>query len=852
MTTLPLASAAWQFRDATQRSRWHSAAVPGCVHRDLQRAGLIPDPFFGTNELSLQWIEERDWEYRTTFTAPAPLLAETEIDLVCDGLDTLATVYLNGRRVATSDNMFVPLRVSVRAHLRRGRNELRIVFASAAAAVRATRPEHQPKEFNDAVGRGSVLRKQPSQFGWDWAPRLLTAGIWRDLRLEAWTTNRLESVRVAQHHAPTSDARPSAPRRRASAPAAATAVTLTLTPELARPDPKVTYHVTIALDGTTVAELRGPAETLTLALDAPQLWWPNGHGAQPLYTVHVAAFEADGRAFGQWSQRIGLRTLALDRSADQWGESFRFVVNGRPLFAKGANWVPAHILVAGLTRDDYARDTRAAAAANLNMLRVWGGGIYEDESFYDLCDELGLLVWQDFMFACVLYPGDAAFVASVRAEADAQIRRLRHRACLALWCGNNEIETLNWDALQASPDLRRNYHALFHDALPAAVAAHDGVTPYWPTSPYRGDGRSNDYTDTKLGEISGDTHFWAVWHAGRSVKEYEKWQFRFVSEFGMQAFASPEAQATFCPPGQNNVFGPVMENHQKHPAGNQIVLDYVSRLYRYPKNQDALCYLSELNEAFSMQVAVEHYRRQMPRCMGALYWQLNDCWPVTSASSIEFNGRWRALHYATRRYFAPALVSAHVPGEESTVIGNYRRSSVREVHLYTVYDAPAAARGTLRWDLFHVDGRILLAGKKRVALRYGESIRQHTLDLAALLARYGRDNVYLRIALDLDAVCVSEETIFLTVPRFVALPRARPRVSLRLVSPTEALLTVRSPVFQHRFAFEFPGLPHFASDNFFDLYPDEPKQVRVHFHRRVTRPALLRALQTRTLADSAA
>lgn len=832
MTTLPLASAPWQFRDATVASRWRTATVPGCVHRDLLRHGLIPDPFFGTNELDVQWVEQHDWEYRAPIRVPATLLAGENLDLVCDGLDTLATIFINDRVVTRSDNMFTPLRIPVRRFLRAGRNDLRIRFASAARAVKTLRPSHHPQEFNDPVGRSSTLRKQACQFGWDWAPRLLTAGIWRDLRLEAWTGPRLADVRLTQTHAPDGS------------------VTLSIAPEVSGPGKNVTYCATLSLDGNFIAETSGAAKQLTATIARPQLWWPNTLGAQPLYTIDLIASDDAGREFGRWSRRIGLRTIVLDRTPDKHGEAFRFIVNDRPVFIKGSNWVPVHSFVAGLTRDDYARDVRATAAANLNLLRVWGGGIYEDESFYDLCDELGLLVWQDFMFACTLYPGDRAFLASARAEADAQVRRLRHRACLALWCGNNEIETLNWTALQKTPALRRNYDALFHRTLPTAVVAHDGVTPYWPTSPSRGPGRSNDYTDTKLGEISGDTHYWSVWGVGRSPKNYEQWRFRFVSEFGMQSFASPEMQDAFCPPGETNPLGPVMDHHQKHTMGNAIVLDHVSRHYRFPKNYAALSYVSELNEAWSVQAAVEHWRRNMPHCMGAIYWQLNDCWPVTSASSIEFNGRWKALHHLARRFFAPALATAHAPGAETVILGNYRRSTAGLVHLYSVYDAPEPARGVLLWDLFRLDGHVLLGGRKNASLRYGKSIRQRTLDLTSELARHGRDNVVLRVALEIGDQRVSEESVFFTLPRFLALPRGKTEITTRSLSPTQALLTFRSAVFQHRFSFELPGLRYTASDNFFELYPGERKDVHITFAQPITKSALTRTLRTQSLVDS--
>jgi beta-mannosidase len=823
MQILPLAHAAWQFRDATKRSAWRPAVVPGCVHTDLRRLDLIPDPFWADNETGLQWIEEHDWEYRVSFQVPAGLLDHRVVELTADGLDTVATLWLNGREVARTENMFVGYRWEVKSLLRAGKNELRILFGSALGYIRTHRTGHQPKEFNDPVGRCTVIRKQQCQFGWDWGPRFVTAGIWRDIRLEGWSGNRLESVRVVQQHQ------------------AGGEVVLRLTPELTRPDPGATCHWRLSLREIPIVAGSGRE----ILVQHPQLWWPSGQGAQTLYRLEVEVMRADGEPIGRWSRRIGLRTIELDRHADEWGESFQFKVNGRSIFAKGANWIPAHSFVAGLAHHDYARDLRDAVAANMNMVRVWGGGIYESENFYDLCDELGLLVWQDFMFACAIYPGDPAFLRSVQAEAAQQVRRLRHRACLALWCGNNEIEQLNLELLKELR-LRRNYDALFHQLLPAVVARHDGVTDYWPSSAHRPDG---DNTHPG-GERSGDTHFWDVWHSRQPVKDYEKWRFRFVSEFGMQSFCSPATQATFCPPEDSNVFGATMKSHQKNRGGNQVILDYVSRLYRFPKNQEALIYLSQLNQAYCMQVGVEHWRRNMPRSMGALYWQLNDCWPVASWSSIEFTGRWRALHHVARRFFAPALVCAHVPGEETTIIGNYRRTTVREVHLYTVYDAPEPAQGMLRWDLFHLDKRTLLRGRKRVTLRHGECIRQKTLDLGRLMEKHGRDNLHLRIALDVDGRCVSEDTVFLTPPRFVHLRQSKTRATVRLRSPQGATVTFTSTVFQHRFAFDLPGIAHRASDNYFELYPREPKTVTVELARPQTLKRLQQALVFHSLADT--
>lgn len=824
MTTLPLSPLPWKFRDCSG-SAWLPAVVPGCVHDDLRRAGRIPDPFWGVNEQQVQWIEERDWEYAAWFVAGADLLAEEVVELVADGLDTVATVRLNGRVVARTENMFIGHRWNIRRLLRRGRNRISVRFGSATRYIRTHRLSHAPREFSDPVGRCSVLRKQQCQFGWDWGPRFVTAGIWRDIRIEGWSANRLRAVAVSQDHA-------------------GGAVTLTLAHELERPDPASTCRWRLSLGGRAVASGSGAR----IKVPEPRLWWPNGQGGQPLYLLEVEVLGSAGTTLGRWSRRIGLRTIVVDRHRDAWGVSFQFVVNGRPVFAKGANWIPASSFVAGLTRADYERDLRSAAEAHMNMIRVWGGGIYESEDFYDLCDELGLMVWQDFMFACTLYPADPAFVASSRAEAQYQVRRLRHRACLAMWCGNNEVWGNNVHELMdpEKTHLRADYERLFHRALPPIVAEFGGATPYWPSSPWRGDIAA----DHAAGAARGDTHYWDVWHARNPVKDYEKWDFRFVSEFGMQSYSSSATQATFCPPDDGNVFGATMENHQKNKQGNQIILDYVARRYRFPRDQESLIYLSQLNQAHCMQTGVGHYRRIMPRCMGALYWQLNDCWPVASWSSVEYTGRWKALHHVARRFFGPAIVTAHVHGDEVQGIGNYRVSTVRRVDLHTSYDGVRPARGVVRWDLMHVDGRRITGGRKAVSLRPMRSRLEKRLDLAKPLALHGRDRLYLRIALDVGGRRVSEDSVFLTTPRFVSLPKPVTRVSVRMSSPTRARVTFSSPVFQHRFAFDIPGRQHACSDNHFELYPGEAKSVEVTLARPTTAPRLARLITHRSLADT--
>jgi beta-mannosidase len=450
----------------------------------------------------------------------------------------------------------------------------------------------------------------------------------------------------------------------------------------------------------------------------------------------------------------------------------------------------------------------------MNMMRVWGGGIYELDDFYDLCDELGLLVWQDFMFACSLYPGDEAFLNLVPPEAKFQVKRLQPRACLALWCGNNEIEQMPQEIL-ATPERKAAYEKLFYGILPHAVEQFDGVTAYWPSSPHNPEGYGKGFNN----ERAGDCHVWDVWHARHPVNRCEEMNFRFCSEFGMQPYSSPQVAKTFCPPEEMNVFGPAMENHQKNPAGNQIIFDYVLRLYRFPKDYASLAYLSQLNQAHCMRIGIEHFRRGMPRTMGALYWQLNDCWPVFSWSSLEFGGRWKALHFEARRFFAPALVSAHVPGDETFAKGNIAVSTIHEVHLYTVYDRVQEQSATLRWALYNLHDEILEQGQKPVALRQNESVLQQSLDFAPQIEQHRRRNLYLRAWLEAEGETLSSQTVFFTAPRFLDLKRAQVQVQVLATGDGWAEVEFSSPVFQHRVAFDIGETDFRASDNFFDLYP---------------------------------
>ena len=493
---------AWQFRQVGE-SAWLPASVPGGAHTDLMVAGRIPDPFVGDNERRVQWVAEGDWEYRRAFAAAPELLAQPRVLLVCDGLDTLAELWLNGQLVGQAENMFRQYRWDVTSLLRAGENELLVRFRSPVRYVAERERARRLPGVGEAIPGGQHLRKAPSHFGWDWGPQLPAIGIWKDIRLEGHRHARLDDVSLRQQHD-------------------GGRVTLRVAASVESWEPAaLELRVSVAApDGgrqSAQAAFESGRAAAAIEIAQPQLWWPNGYGAQPLYLVDIT-LHADGAPIETRRYQIGLRTLELRQQADGWGRSFGFVVNGVPIFAKGANWIPSDSFPTRITDRQLADLIGSAAACNHNMLRVWGGGYYEFESFYDLCDRYGLLVWQDFMFSCSVYPmGDEVFLSNVRAEVAENVRRLRHRACLALWCGNNEMEQgwaqWGWDRADTQ-DLKAEYVRFFHQLLPAWVRADDPDHDYWPSSP-----SSNLPLEVPQSDAAGDTHLWTVWHALKPFEE---------------------------------------------------------------------------------------------------------------------------------------------------------------------------------------------------------------------------------------------------------------------------------------------------------------------------------------------
>lgn len=777
-------SGSWQFRQSGTRE-WLTASVPGGVHTDLMALDCIPDPFVGDNEQRVQWVAQTDWEYRYQFVVDSQVLDQSRIWLVCDGLDTLATVSLNDHSLGRTDNMFRQYRWEVRNLLLAGTNELLISFASPvnyAAEKQATRPL---RGVSQAIPGGPHLRKAPCQFGWDWGPQLPTIGIWRDIRLEGASIARLADVHLRQKH-----------------DGGRVNVSVTLAQEQwADETLTAQLHVT-APDGEVMvkeaAVLADRPTTLDMPIERPQLWWPNGYGDQPLYEVVVSLRHGENE-LDQRAYQLGLRTIDLRQEKDQWGNSFEFWVNGVPIFAKGSNWIPADSFPTRITSESLESLIRAAADTHQNMLRVWGGGFYEEDRFYDLCDRYGILVWQDFIFSCSIYPlDDADFLNNVRQEVIENVHRLRHRASLALWCGNNEMEWgwVDW-AWQGNDDLKAAYDQFFHHTLPAWIAAEDLDTAYWPSSPSSGTPFENPN-----GQQQGDAHYWDVWHGRKPFTAYRDQYPRFMSEFGFQALPPLATIRTYADEADWNMTSYIMERHQKNDSGNSLMVGQMLDTFRLPQDFPSLVYLSMVLQAEGIRYGVEHWRRYRDRVAGTLYWQLNDCWPVASWSSIDYFGRWKALHYMARRFYAPVLLS---------IEDNPPRQAV-----YVTSDLRDPWEGTLRWSLETLDNQVLAAGKNPVRATPLATTLINECDLAeAVTADNRRNLIFIAELWELDHR-IAMQTAFFAPTKHLQLVDPRVTAKCRL-NGGQLHIELRSNSLARLVELTLGEVDVVFSDNYFDL-----------------------------------
>ncbi len=670
-----LLSGPWTLCDANG-SAVAPCPIPGDIHSALIAAGRIPDPMIGTNEADVQWVHEAEWEIRRSFDLAGDALAGAWPVLDLEFVDTVADVTVNGRVVASLDSSFVRHRIDLTDVLHAGENAIAIRFRSAtkeAAERAAKQPFPIPRTKNNLVDHLNMLRKAQCHGGWDWGPCLMVMGVYAEPTLRLLEDARIEHVVVRQdHHGDGS-------------------VTVTAHVELAArkdgPVPVVFTFDDRQVEGVAmVTHARGGTIDLSLTIAEPLLWWPAGYGDQPLYPASV---EIPG---ARVEKRIGIRKLRLINEPDAAGTSMTFEVNGTPIFAKGANWIPADALPSRITRERMARLLGEAVVANMNMIRVWGGGFYEFDAFYDLCDELGLLVWQDMMFACSQYPSTPEFLRQVDAEVRYQVKRLASHACVAIWCGDNEvIGSLNW--YEASKQNRDRYlvnYDRLNRVIEQAVADSDPSRTFWPSSPCSG---KLDYGDAWHDDSSGDMHFWSVWHENRDFEHYYDVKPRFCSEFGFQAFPTMHDIRRFAEPGEWNAMSPVMEWHQRDPAGNGRIVETMTRYFRMPTGFDDFLYLSQLQQALAIETAVRFWRSLKPHSMGAIYWQLNDVWPAVSWSSLDHAIGWKTLHHHARRFFAPLALAARVDAGRLKIAG--------------VNDAQTPADVDVRLRTIDRDGRVL-------------------------------------------------------------------------------------------------------------------------------------------------
>ena len=815
----------WQFRQ-TDTDEWHSATVPGGVHTDLLALGLIPDPFIGDNELDVMWVAEKDWVYHYTFRPENILTTEEKVFLVADGLDTLAKVSLNGKKLGDTNNQFRQWRWDVKDKLNDGENTLEIVFSGPAAFVAQEQKRRKMKGVTEAIEGAPHLRKAPCQFGWDWGPKLPSMGIWKDIRLEGYSTARIDDVYLRQRHE----------------------TDIVFIEAEVRIDKWSNQEVSVVMkvtgpNGVEIHQVRTDTveskTTLKVEITDPQLWWPNGLGEQNLYRVSIILKKND-KSLDKNDFKFGLRTIDLVQEKDEFGKSFQFIVNGVPIFAKGSNWIPADSFINRFDDSRLEKLIADAAVGHQNMLRVWGGGFYEQERFYDLCDQFGILVWQDFIFACSIYPMDEPeFMENVRVEAEENIKRLRHRASLALWCGNNEMEAgwENWgwakhpledhlpDLVEQFPVLRflldsvgprellpdwealkNAYDQFFHHTLPKWIEENDPNTPYWPSSPSSG----TPFHDVD-GQSRGDAHFWDVWHGRKPFTAYRKSYPRFMSEFGFQAFPTMETVEFYTAPEDRNLTSYIMEHHQRGNHGNGLIIAQMTDTFRMPENFTGWIYLSLILQAEGIRYGVEHWRRNMHRVSGALYWQLNDCWPVASWSSIDYFGRWKALHYASKRFFAPVLLSV----EDHSPI----------MDIYISNDLPGHWDGSIRWSLETLAGKMVDSGSVEIVAPPLSASAVLKLDFNHIITPENQRDLVLVTQLLKGTECLSLTTTPLVPVKHMKLydPKIEYIMTMRN-NKVEVELTSRSLA---RFVeLKLVGAPDIVfSDNYFDIASGNPKKV---------------------------
>lgn len=778
----------WQLSAGHRSLESVDMQIPGTVLSGLLAAGKIKDPFYRTNEDATRALFWKDYVFTRTFDVDEELLAQQHIVLVCEGLDTLAEISINGTFLAKTDNMHRTWKFQAKKLLHPGKNEIQIVFRSVLRFIEDY-PYEAHKKINyipcGSMKGNQLLRKAHSMFGWDWGPQTIDAGIFRDIYLQGYSHARIEDIRIHQQHAKNVSVQTSITLSE-SIPGQKLCVELS---EDGADKPLQTKLCKTNADGVAAVDF---------VIENPKLWWPNDYGDQPLYIVRTTLLDEDGTSLESITRRIGLRTLTISQEKDEWGNEFAFCVNGVKIFTRGGNYIPDDCLYTRITEKKLDYILESCRRAHFNCVRVWGGGYYPSDAFYDLCDEKGLIVWQDLMYACNVYDVTDAFAKNCRQETYDNVRRLRHHASLGLWCGNNEIESAwdHWgDFQKETPYLRADYIRLFEEVLPKAVQEADGETFYWHSSPSSG-GCFDNPDDANR----GDTHYWDVWHGQKPFTDYRKYFFRFCSEFGFQSFPCAKTVNSFTLEDDRNIFSRVMESHQKNDAANGKMLYYLSENLRYPKDLTHLLYASQVLQGMAIKYGVDHWRRNRGRCMGTLYWQINDDWPAPSWSSIDYFGRWKALHYMAQKFYAPHAVSMTLEDHRC--------------HVYFSNESFETTEYSLTLSIRDLSGNVLETYETKGNSPAFSAIETSVVDICSWEDQ--KDDVFLEAVIHTKDQKVLKDVETLVPYKYLNLKN--PVISTEAEETNDAfILHISSDCFAPFVALDFDDADVIFSDNFFHL-----------------------------------
>lgn len=778
----------WQLSAGHRSLESVDMQIPGTVLSGLLAAGKIKDPFYRTNEDATRALFWKDYVFTRTFDVDEELLAQQHIVLVCEGLDTLAEISINGTFLAKTDNMHRTWKFQAKKLLHPGKNEIQIVFRSVLRFIEDY-PYEAHKKINyipcGSMKGNQLLRKAHSMFGWDWGPQTIDAGIFRDIYLQGYSHARIEDIRIHQQHTKNVSVQTSITLSE-SVPGQKLCVELS---EDGADKPLQTKLCKTNADGVAAVDF---------VIENPKLWWPNDYGDQPLYIVRTTLLDEDGTSLESITRRIGLRTLTISQEKDEWGNEFAFCVNGVKIFTRGGNYIPDDCLYTRITEKKLDYILESCRRAHFNCVRVWGGGYYPSDAFYDLCDEKGLIVWQDLMYACNVYDVTDAFAENCRQETYDNVRRLRHHASLGLWCGNNEIESAwdHWgDFQKETPYLRADYIRLFEEVLPKAVQEADGETFYWHSSPSSG-GCFDNPDDANR----GDTHYWDVWHGQKPFTDYRKYFFRFCSEFGFQSFPCAKTVNSFTLEDDRNIFSRVMESHQKNDAANGKMLYYLSENLRYPKDLTHLLYASQVLQGMAIKYGVDHWRRNRGRCMGTLYWQINDDWPAPSWSSIDYFGRWKALHYMAQKFYAPHAVSMTLEDHRC--------------HVYFSNESFETTEYSLTLSIRDLSGNVLETYETKGNSPAFSAIETAVVDICSWEDQ--KDDVFLEAVIHTKDQKVLKDVETLVPYKYLNLKN--PVISTEAKETNDAfILHISSDCFAPFVALDFDDADVIFSDNFFHL-----------------------------------